>query len=51
MQYSVHIWKGTHLGIVIYTNEWISLQTFLQDKKIGMNGHDMFPSAMKFCLI
>lgn len=51
MQYSVHIWKGTHLGIVIYTNEWIFLQTSLEDIKIEMNGCDMFLSAMKFCLI
>lgn len=51
MQYWVHIWKGTHLGIVRDTNEWILLQTSLEDTKIGMNGCDMFLSAMKFCLI
>lgn len=38
MQY---IWKETHLGIVICTNEWIFLQTSLEDTKIGMNGCDI----------
>lgn len=38
MQY---IWKETHLGILIYTNEWIFLQTSLEDMKIGMNGCDI----------
>lgn len=48
MRYSAHIWKGRHLGIVTYKNEWIFLQTSLEDIKIDVNGCGMFLSDTEF---